>query len=63
MEYIIGAIVGAVIFAAGFFVARKTIKNPSEHVDGLINEVMDEEMKKYIEQFDSFMNYTGRAQK
>lgn len=67
MEYVIGAIAGAVIFAAGFFVALKTIKNHSEHVDGLINEVaeegMDEEMKKYLEQFDNFMSYTGRAQK
>lgn len=61
MEYVIGAIAGAVIFAAGFFVALKTMCVSDDDTEvNKSEEHMDEGLKDYIKQYNNFMNYNGR---
>ena len=65
MEYIIGAIAGAILFVSGFFIGRnidqKKGTSAIEQANHSNKEISEDELR-YIQQFNNYMNYDGRPQ-
>lgn len=61
MEYIIGALAGAILFASGIFLARFTErKAPPPEPD---KEELTEADIEYLRQYNNWMQYDGRPQR
>ena len=66
MSYIIGALVGASLLIAGFFMGRlsmpKTESHEPESELPKIAQKLIEEQEERNRQWDNLMNYTGKSQ-